>query len=60
MFLKDWLIKKLDKEEMPEILSWFNKPEGLFKIKWLHKATDSWQMMADGILFKEWCVYTGK
>lgn len=57
--VQDWLIQKLDNQEMPDILAWYNKDEGLFKIKWLHKATDSWEVMADGVLFKQWCIHTG-
>lgn len=53
-------MKKLDSEELPDVLSWVNRAEGLFKIKWLHKATDCWQLGADGGLFKEWCMYTGE
>jgi len=45
---------------MPEVLSWLDKKESLFRIRWLHKATDCWEVGADGVIFKEWCIHTGK
>ncbi|XP_076352761.1 interferon regulatory factor 4-like [Tachypleus tridentatus] len=51
-FLDDFIIPSLDSKRFP-CLSWIDRDEKLYKVKWLHKGSRTWREN-DFDIFSEW------